>query len=281
MNSNLKTLIRARELSVFGHYQLRKTNITATSMTEYELFNDLILGKDVDVALSLFTPALTHYGLNGVMGIVGFGGEGHKDLWKHTRQVVKQSSNVRVVRIAALYHDVGKPDAFRKKEKITFHGHEKLSVKKWKQDSKNNPLFPDKEENKRIALIIEGLEHVESYDSSWTDSAVRRVHSRFSSVWNDLIDLAFADVTTQNKTKGVKIRKMTEELHSRAVRLEEEQALRNAHKLPKGLGNTLMERFGLKGAALGTYMHKIQELVVTDRLAIADIESWINENPPV
>ena len=52
----------------------------------------------------------------------------HKDVWKHTKQVVKQSVPRLVIRWGALLHDIGKP----RTRKISFHVAGKLVPSKCK-----------------------------------------------------------------------------------------------------------------------------------------------------
>ena len=67
-----------------------------------------------------------------VAAMVGFGDNEwrHKDVWKHTKQVVKQSVPRLEVRWGALLHDIGKPKTRRIDDRgnVTFYGHAEVGL---------------------------------------------------------------------------------------------------------------------------------------------------------
>ncbi|MFA9469925.1 MAG: HDIG domain-containing metalloprotein, partial [Deltaproteobacteria bacterium] len=67
-----------------------------------------------------------------VAAMVGFGDNEwrHKDVWLHTKQVVKQSVPRIEVRWGALLHDIGKPKTRRIDDhgNVTFHGHAEVGA---------------------------------------------------------------------------------------------------------------------------------------------------------
>lgn len=204
--------------------------------------------------------------------IVGFGGyeEGHKDLWEHTKRVVRNAPPRLEVRWAALFHDVGKPKAFRKRGgKVTFHGHEAMSVAAFQRACETTVLFPDRDFRKDVALMIEALGQIESYRSDWTDSAVRRVRRRIEDdrVWNDLLDLARSDVTSAHADRRSRAKARTDELESRAAQLLEEEGKAESLRLPKGTGTALMKALDIDpGQGLGLWMKHLQEKVASGEL---------------
>ena len=251
------------------------------------IFNDMMCAERPDIGLELLNwTGLLEVLMPSVKPIVGFGGlaQGHKDLWDHTKVVVRQTPARRVIRIAALYHDVGKPRAFRRTGgEVSFHGHEALSARGWTRDSRDSVIFPNKEENNIILMLIQGLEHVEAYDKDWSDSAVRRVYRDFELVWPGLIDLALSDVTTGNPERRQRAQGRTRHLDQRARSLKFEDDKAAAQKLPKGLGNIIAQVWNLEGRALGNYMHYMQELVSNGQLCVnpraEDYIDWIKEHP--
>ena len=60
-----------------------------------------------------------------------------------------------------------------------------------------------------------------AYDDSWTDSAVRRLALEAGSVWNDLLDLAAADVTSGRARKQIEAARRVANLRNRFQRLRE------------------------------------------------------------
>lgn len=198
-----------------------------------------------------------------VQAMVGFGGgsTGHKDLWSHTKQVVAQCVRRPAVRWAALFHDVGKVRCFTKAAngEISFHGHETVSAKLFMRAAERTRLFTS-EEADWIRFVIHNLGYVEEYDSEWTDSAVRRIYRATSRHFEDLVDLARADVTTMKETKRAKHHERVAEFHRRALEIAAKDAIPPA--LPKGLGDILSAEFGIpKSPALGALMGTLKTAV--------------------
>ena len=97
-----------------------------------------------------------------------------------------------VIRLAALFHDIGKPDVLDKNDfsEPTFYNHEKVS-----SGHAHNILsrlkFPKNIEF-HVCHLIE--HHMFSYSSDWTDSAIRRFISRVGKEYlDDLLLLRSAD----------------------------------------------------------------------------------------
>src|SRR5690606_2184632 len=91
--------------------------------------------------------------LPAVEKMVGFGdGEWrHKDVWKHTKQVVRQAAPRLEVRWAALLHDIGKvktrsitPDG-----QVHFFGHAEVGARMFDRMENRVPLFADDPKLKR------------------------------------------------------------------------------------------------------------------------------------
>lgn len=181
-----------------------------------------------------------------VQAIVGFGGgsQGHKDLWAHTKQVVRQAKNTPEIRWAALFHDVGKPVSFsREKGKVTFHQHEYASAKLFRQAMRRTQIL-DKPTVGKAHALIRGLALLEGYSSEWTDSAVRRLSRELGEHFEDTLLLARADVTTKHAYKREAYHRSLHELRERALELAAEDAL--VPPLPTGVGVAIMEAFDLK-----------------------------------
>lgn len=198
-----------------------------------------------------------------IEALVGFGGgdTGHKDLWDHTKKVVSQSLQTSVLRWAALFHDVGKPKCIRRDAKgaIAFHGHEAMSAKMFKKAAQKVGFFTE-EETRYIGLLIYDLAKVEEYDSTWTDSAVRRLLRGTKAHFNDLVSLARADISTQNAAKREQHHRRMKELKDRAWELDRIDAIPPA--LPKGLGTSLTQEFGIPpSATLGKLMDALKAAV--------------------
>jgi poly(A) polymerase len=183
-----------------------------------------------------------------VHAMVGFGdGEWrHKDVWKHTKQVVRQSEARLELRWSALLHDIGKiktrsisPDG-----KVHFLGHAEVGARMFDRLDKRLGVFahePSLKETVRF-LVLHHL-RANQYSPDWTDSAVRRFARELGSHLGDLLCLARADITTKRPEKKRKGLQQIEELKARIGRLAEEDA--RVPPLPSGIGDVIMRAFSL------------------------------------
>lgn len=200
-----------------------------------------------------------------IQAMVGFGGRGSKDLWAHTKQVVKQTVPVAPLRWAALFHDCGKPLAFSEEHgKITFRFHEAVSARLFRETAKASGMFLSAEV-KRINFILSHLGLVEGYKPEWTDSAVRRLSLELGDHLEDVFAVAQADCTTANpKTR----RHVMESGHALKERILRERALSVIPPaLPSGLGDALKAHLGLpEGRELGLVLTGLRSRVEAGEL---------------
>src|SRR5271155_1698639 len=156
----------------------------------------VVMGEDPETGLDelLETGALAAL-FPEVHAMVGFGdGEWrHKDVWKHTKQVVRQATPQLEVRWASLFHDIGKvktrsitPDG-----KVHFFGHAEVGTRMFDKLDRRLPLFgsePALKDTVRF-LILHHL-RANQYDPAWTDSAVRRFARELGVHLGELLCLA-------------------------------------------------------------------------------------------
>ncbi len=213
-----------------------------------------------------------------VASMVGFGdGEWrHKDVWKHTKQVVRQSVPRLEVRWGALLHDIGKPRTRKIDERgrVTFHGHAEVGARMFRRKTAKRMGF-EGELGERIHFLI--LHHLRpsQYDASWTDSAVRRFHQQMGDGLTDLLDLSRADITTKRPEKRKRGVRNIADLKKRIETLAEEDA--KPKPLPKGLGKAIMDRFGVPPSKrLGDLMKALEQTVEDGELDVqADYEHYL------
>jgi poly(A) polymerase len=206
-----------------------------------------------------------------VHAMVGFGdGEWrHKDVWKHTKQVVRQSVPRLEVRWAALFHDIGKiktrsitPDG-----KVHFLGHAEVGTRMFDRLDKRLGMFvhePSLKETVRF-LILHHL-RANQYSPDWTDSAVRRFARELGEHLDDLLCLARADITTKRPEKKRRGLQQIEELQARISQLA--QADGKVPPLPSGIGDAIMRAFGLPPSRkVGEVKHALEEAVQGGEIA--------------
>lgn len=183
-----------------------------------------------------------------VKAMVGFGdGEWrHKDVWKHTKQVVTQSVGKLEVRYAALFHDIGKVKtrSISPSGEVHFFGHAEVGARMFERMEKRERLFST-DEALRAEVHFLVLHHLRAsqYDGSWTDSAVRRFAREIGPYLEDLLCLSQADITTKRPEKKRRGISMIHQLSERINALAEDDAY--VPPLPKGVGDALMAAFNL------------------------------------
>jgi poly(A) polymerase len=183
-----------------------------------------------------------------VHAMVGFGdGEWrHKDVWKHTKQVVRQSVPRLEVRWAALFHDIGKikTRSITADGKVHFLGHAEVGTRMFDKLDRRLGMFAYEQSLKDTVrfLILHHL-RANQYSPDWTDSAVRRFARELGEHLDDLLCLARADITTKRPEKKRRGLQQIEDLQHRIGRLAEEDA--RVPPLPSGIGDALMRAFGL------------------------------------
>lgn len=196
-----------------------------------------------------------------VAGLVGFGdGEWrHKDVWKHTKLVVKQSVPRLEVRWGALLHDIGKPRTRRIEPDgaVTFYGHSEVGAAMFKKRVAPRLGFEGALYDRLHFLILHHL-RASQYDGSWTDSAVRRFYKQMGPGLRDLLDLSRADITTKRPERRKRGVRQISALGKRidAIRSEDDRT----PALPKGIGTMLTDVFGIPPSKkLGDVRKRLEE----------------------
>jgi poly(A) polymerase len=188
-----------------------------------------------------------------IKALVGFGdGEWrHKDVWKHTKQVVTQSVARIEVRYSALFHDIGKvrTRSISPSGEVHFFGHAEVGARMFDKLERRERLFAKDEALQREVRFLV-LHHLRAsqYDGKWTDSAVRRFAREIGPYLQDLLCLSRADITTKRPEKKRRGIAQIDELGKRIEALTEEDAVQPL--LPTGVGNEIMAEFKLPPSRL-------------------------------
>ncbi|MDB4940527.1 MAG: tRNA nucleotidyltransferase [Labilithrix sp.] len=214
----------------------------------------VVMGDDPELGLdTLLDAGALRVLFPEVHAMVGFGDAEwrHKDVWKHTKQVVRQAVPRLEVRWASLFHDIGKtktrsisPDG-----KVHFLGHAEVGTRMFDKLERRVCLFsPEPALRDTIRFLV--LHHLRAnqYDPGWTDSAVRRFARELGGHLDDLLCLARADITTKRPEKKRKGLNQIEELAGRIALLAAEDA--KQPPLPSGVGDAIMKAFALPPSRL-------------------------------
>ncbi len=211
----------------------------------------MLMGHDVDAALEWM-----HQGgllrvlvpeLEATVDLVQETGRQHKDVWAHTKQVVKQTVRRPLVRWAALLHDIGKvPTRTFTPEGVHFHGHAEVGARMF--DKVHGRFSFARDERQTIRFLIKHHLRTNQYSDAWTDSAVRRFHREMGPHMTDLLDLSRADITSKRPGRRKTLLEQIHALQERVHVLAEADA--KLPPLPGGVGNAIMEAFELPPSRL-------------------------------
>ena len=232
----------------------------------------VVMGQDPELGLdTLLDAGALRVLFPEVHAMVGFGdGEWrHKDVWKHTKQVVRQAVPRLEVRWASLFHDIGKtktrsisPDG-----KVHFLGHAEVGTRMFDKLERRSQMFsPEPALRDTIRFLV--LHHLRAnqYDPGWTDSAVRRFARELGQHLDDLLCLARADITTKRPEKKRKGLNQIEELAGRIALLAAEDA--KQPPLPSGVGDLVMKAFGLAPSRLvGDIKKQLEAAIASGEIA--------------
>ena len=177
--------------------------------------------------------------------------------------------NKPLVRLAALFHDIGKPEAKRvisteNGDQFTFYNHDAISERITKEIMLR--LKYSNAEIEQVAHLVKN--HMFNYESTWTDAAVRRflVRVKLENV-EDLFDLRLADIYgMHNKPVRGHDSQTIALLNELSDRIKKETERNSALSL-KTLavnGKDLMKEGIPAGKELGNILSELLETVLDD-----------------
>jgi poly(A) polymerase len=211
-----------------------------------EAIESCLCDRDVDLALQwLYEIGFTRLHLpelDATKDLTQEGGRRHKDVWEHTKLVVKQAVPRPAVRWAALLHDIGKvPTRTFTNKGVHFHGHAEVGARMFDKIARR--IAFDGPQRKKVRFLIKHHLRSNQYSDRWTDSAVRRFAREMDEHLADLLDLSRADITSKRPGRRQALLRQIHDLAERVERLRAEDAV--VPPLRKGIGETIMQHFGL------------------------------------
>ncbi len=211
----------------------------------------------------------------------------HKDVLRHTYAVVERcESDVAprerdlTLRLAALLHDIGKPDtrAFSS-DGVQFHHHEVVGARM--ADLRLRTLrYPGAVVSDVVTLIDMHL-RFHTYRMGWNDAALRRYVRDAGPLLDRLNQLVRADCTTRNPQKAKALAALQDDLELRIARLAEQENLEAIR--PPLDGVQVMERLGIKpgplvGEALAFLLdQRIERGPIVEEEAYRLLHAWARE----
>lgn len=217
----------------------------------------------------------------------------HKDVLSHSIAVVENvrppdasgsdseddtSFDFRLTRLAALFHDVGKPRTrgFAPGKGTTFHHHDAVGARMTRK--RMNALRYSKQDVGKVTELVALHLRFHTYAMGWSDSAVRRYVRDAGELLQELNVLTRCDCTTRNAKKAARLSKRMDDLEVRIRELGEAEEL--AALRPEMDGNRVMSYLSLDpgrdvGAAMKFLMEiRLDEGLIGDEAIRGRLDAW-------
>ena len=219
----------------------------------------------------------------------------HKDVLTHTLAVVENvrphnewpptasgeprpEFDYRITRLAALFHDVGKPRTrgYQKGKGVTFHHHDVVGAKMTRK--RLEALRYSNDDVQAITELVSLHLRFHTYAMGWSDSAVRRYVRDAGPLLHELNVLTRCDCTTRNEKKAVMLAKRMDGLEERIADLAAREELKAIR--PELDGVEVMERLGVSpGPAVGKALAFLLEIRLEEGLVGHDeivrrLDAW-------
>src|SRR5262249_35042650 len=148
----------------------------------------------------------------------------HKDVLAHTIAVVRNTRPELIVRLAALFHDVGKPKTRSfASGGVSFHHHEVVGAR-MTEERMRALKYPNDVVDAVVKLVYLHL-RIHTYAMGWTDKAVRRYVRDAGDLLEPLNHLQRSDCTTRNQNRARALARRMDDLEARIERLRAEEEL--------------------------------------------------------
>ena len=218
----------------------------------------------------------------------------HKDVLSHTIAVVENVRpphehpaivsgerplfDFRLTRLAALFHDVGKPRTrgFQPGKGTTFHHHDAVGARMTRK--RMSALRYSNDDIAKVTELVALHLRFHTYSMGWSDSAVRRYVRDAGGLLAELNVLTRCDSTTRNAKKAARLSRRMDELEERIDELQAAEEL--ASLRPELDGNAVMEHLGLRpgrdvGEAMKFLMEiRLEEGLVGEEEARRRLDTW-------
>ena len=182
----------------------------------------------------------------------------HKDVLAHTLAVVDKTGPDRLLRLAALFHDVGKPRTRAFVDGgVTFHHHEVVGARMTR--NRMQALRYSNEDVEVVTDLVNLHLRFHTYRLGWTDRAVRRYVRDAGPLLDRLNELTRCDCTTRNANKARTLGRRMDELEARIAELRQQEELDAIR--PDLDGAQVMDELGLTpGRDVGRALAYLLEL---------------------
>ena len=210
----------------------------------------------------------------------------HKDVLAHTLAVVANVGpgavmdrpvDLRITRLAALFHDVGKPKTRSiGPDGVSFHHHEVVGARMARD--RMRALRYSNDDIEAVSALVYLHLRFHTYQMGWTDKAVRRYVRDAGALLPELNVLTRCDCTTRNKSKATALNRRIDELERRIAELREQEELDAIR--PDLDGRQVMEHLGIPpgpvvGEALDMLLEaRLEEGPLGEEEACRRLDGW-------
>jgi poly(A) polymerase len=206
----------------------------------------------------------------------------HKDVLAHTIAVVGKTRPERILRLAALFHDVGKPRTRAYGPNgVSFHHHDVVGARMTRQ--RMQALRYSSDDVASVSKLVELHLRFHTYAMGWTDSALRRYARDAGDLLQLLNELTRADCTTRNERRVKELEARMDELEARLAELNERETLSAIR--PELDGGQVMALLDLQpsravGEALEFLLEiRLEEGLIGDDAAKERLLAWWRSRP--
>jgi poly(A) polymerase len=188
----------------------------------------------------------------------------HKDVLAHTIAVVGKTRPDRLLRLAALLHDIGKPRTRSYGPGgVSFHHHDVVGARMAKQ--RMEALRYSVADTEVVTRLVELHLRFHTYQLGWTDSALRRYARDAGPLLGRLNELTRADCTTRNLNRAKALERRMDELEVRLGELREREAIDAIR--PELDGTEVMAQLGIgPGPEVGRALAYLLEIRLDEGL---------------
>ncbi|MFM7068572.1 MAG: HD domain-containing protein, partial [Actinomycetes bacterium] len=201
----------------------------------------------------------------------------HKDVLSHTIAVVAKAPARDRLRLAALFHDVGKPSTRAIGDNgVSFHHHEVVGARMTRERMRALKFSNDMVKDVTELVYLHLRFH--TFEMGWSDAAVRRFVRDAGPLLEDLMDLTRSDCTTRNRRKAEQLERNLDLLASRIEDLRAREELASIR--PDLDGAAVMAHLGVPpgpvvGAALAHLLElRLEHGPLGEEQAIDALNSW-------
>jgi poly(A) polymerase len=183
----------------------------------------------------------------------------HKDVLAHSIAVVEKTRPDRILRLAALFHDIGKPKTRAiGAGGVSFHHHEVVGAR-MTRDRMRALHYPNDDVDDVVRLVELHLRFHGYGDGVWSDSAVRRYARDAGPLLDKLNELTRCDCTSRNPNRAKALSERMDALEARIAELREQEELDAIR--PDLDGNQVMAQLGVgPGRQVGQALAHLLEL---------------------